>query len=182
MLRIIAGQFRSRSIHQPPLTITRPTKDRVREAVFSAIGTKVLHAKVLDLFAGSGAYGIEAISRGATFVHFNDQHPEATAVIQSNCHALKLTPYALTQREYQACISQLKKDAQTFDLIFIDPPYAQDLTAVMSALLQTPSLLNPQAMVVVEYEEGSSAIPEDLFQVKRYNYGRTNISIGWKKT
>ncbi|MEY3431872.1 MAG: ribosomal small subunit methyltransferase, partial [Bacillota bacterium] len=124
MLRIIAGKFRSRKLLQPSLKITRPTKDRVREAIFSAIGPKIIDAVVLDLFAGSGAFGFEALSRGARFVYINDHNPDAIKIIEANKFDLKIEETKISQLDALQFIQYAVKNKIQFDIVFLDPPYA----------------------------------------------------------
>ena len=177
MVRIIAGIYRSRQLQQPPLSLTRATKDRVREAVFAALGPKVIGAKVLDLFAGSGAYGIEAISRGATQLNLNDIHEEAIRVIQANLASLKLHGQVVTQLD---ALKFFESFQETYDLIFLDPPYQwSSLEDLLKLVLKS---LNPFGVVVYESESEQSFLNQDIFRIKTYNYGRTYVHIGWKLT
>lgn len=182
MLRIIGGQYRSRKLFQPPEMITRPTKDRVREAIFSSLGRRILDACVLDLFAGSGAYGLEAYSRGARDVHFNDHHALAITTIQKNLDLLAIKTAVTTQLDYLDCLRHLSAQGHTFHVIFLDPPYDQDMLSIAVSKLLTSALLNPGGVLVIEYEKEQIQLPEAEFVVKKYNYGRTNVLIGWKKT
>src|SRR5476649_2655069 len=120
-MRIIAGEARGLPLTQPPEGV-RPTMDRVRGAIFSSLGDAVPGARVLDLFAGSGAMGIEALSRGAASATFVDFNPKCSACVQNNLHRAKLpgivqTMDALKFVELYA--------SEGFDLIFADPPYAK---------------------------------------------------------
>ena len=177
MLRIIAGIYRSRQLQQPPLSLTRATKDRVREAVFAALGPKVIGAKVLDLFAGSGAYGIEAISRGAKHLHLNDIHEEAIEVIQVNLASLHLHNQVVSQLD---ALKFFQTTQETYDLIFLDPPY--QWSSVEDLLNLVKQRLNPFGVVVYETESERSLLNKDIFRIKTYNYGRTYVHIGWKLT
>jgi 16S rRNA (guanine966-N2)-methyltransferase len=182
MLRIIAGTFRSRKLQQPPLSITRATKDRVREGVFSALGIGVKHARVLDLFAGSGAYGLEALSRGAAEVVLNDHHPEVTAIIRSNCQSLNVPQVHIMQLPYQDCLQSLHDAHRQFDLIFIDPPYAFSSWATLLNQIETLNLLSPNGKLVIECEDHPPTLFANLGDFKQYNYGRTMMMIGRKTT
>jgi 16S rRNA (guanine966-N2)-methyltransferase len=181
MLRIIAGKFRSRKLLQPPIEITRATKDRVREAVFSALGVQINAASVLDLFAGSGAYGLEAISRGARQVHFNDMNAKAIAILNQNMNLLKITNATVTQLDYLVCLGSLHQNQQTFDIIFLDPPYQSEALQKAVDFITEKQLLNPHGAVVIETEGKQLVLSAEVYLTKRYNYGRTTIEIGWKK-
>jgi 16S rRNA (guanine966-N2)-methyltransferase len=182
MLRIIAGKFRSRKLEQPPLNITRATKDRVREGIFSSLHQKVNGAIVLDLFSGSGAYAIEAYSRGAAKIFLNDQHPLAQSTIKKNLEMLSIDDASLFNLEAMDCLQRLKENKQTFDLVFLDPPYTDERLSQMILTIVNEQLLNSKGVIITEQEKISSVFPKDIFSVKAYNYGRTHIQIGWKKT
>ena len=123
-MRIIAGRAGGITIKAPPAD-TRPTSDRVREALFSMLGELVPGARVLDLFAGSGALGLEALSRGAREVCFVERHAAACAVIENNVRRAKLDGARVMQSEVAAALRRLAESGAQFDLIFADPPYAK---------------------------------------------------------
>jgi 16S rRNA (guanine966-N2)-methyltransferase len=131
-MRIIGGAWRGRQIAVPTTVEVRPTGDRVREAWFSILQFDVPGARVLDLCAGSGALGIEALSRGAVHVTFVDAASAALAVIQKNLDALKAAPtaYTLHRGDAERFVNGLEADA--FSLAFADPPYAQSVAAALS--------------------------------------------------
>jgi 16S rRNA (guanine966-N2)-methyltransferase len=162
MLRIIAGKFRSRKLEQPPLTITRATKDRVREGVFSSIHQKVNGAVVLDLFSGSGAYAIEAYSRGAARIVLNDQHPLARSIIRKNLEMLGIHDATLLDLEAMDCLHFLKEKKQTFDMIFLDPPYIDERLSKIILLIVDYQLLNSQGVIITEQEMVTSLFPKDI--------------------
>jgi 16S rRNA (guanine966-N2)-methyltransferase len=118
-MRIIAGTA-GRTAIKVPAVVTRPTTDFVRQAVFSILGEKVVGARVLDLFAGSGALGLEALSRGAASCTFVDEHRQAVVVIAENLAKARLTGGFLVKSEVATF---LKRDAGTYDIVFADPPY-----------------------------------------------------------
>lgn len=122
-MRIIAGTHRGKKLIEYFNPQTRPTTDRVKENVFNLLQNHLdLHgARVLDLFAGTGAYGIECLSRGAGFVHFNDHDPQAVQVIKKNLGQI-WSNCQVTQKDYLAVLAQAN-----YDLFFLDPPYASDL-------------------------------------------------------
>ena len=126
-MRVIAGAYGGRRLTAPRGTaVTRPTADRVREALFSILG-ELSGLRVLDLFAGSGALGIEALSRGAASVLFVERAAPALAALRSNLAALELERPAAVVRagEVQSALRGARRDGDTYDLIFIDPPYRQ---------------------------------------------------------
>jgi 16S rRNA (guanine966-N2)-methyltransferase len=128
-VRIIGGSWRGRQISVPSAGGVRPTGDRVREAWFSILQFEVPQARVVDLCAGSGALGIEALSRGATHVTFVDSAPSALATIASNLQALRADPASYTLQRADAMQYARALPAQSFTLGFADPPYALDVAA-----------------------------------------------------
>jgi 16S rRNA (guanine966-N2)-methyltransferase len=182
MVRIIAGTLRSRLLLTPDTPLTQPTKDRVREAVFSSLGSAVSQARVLDLFAGSGALGFEAYSRGAAFVHFNDRLPLATATIKKNIQAFGMTAYTLTQQAFSHCLENLIETSDVFDLIFLDPPYKKGLAELSFKQLHASSLIRERGIIVVEDEVDNTWLDSySDWTIRHYRYGQTKVSIAWKK-
>ena len=179
MTRIVAGRFGGRTLHVPPKG-TRPTSDRVREAIFSRLDhLDVLDgARVLDLYAGSGALGLEAASRGAAEVVLVDANRRAADVARGNVATLGL------QREARVVADSAERfaagaEGRGFDVVFLDPPYdlAEDaLTAVLDHLT-APGVLAADAVVVVERSTRSPepAWPAGLAAFARKNYGETAV-------
>ncbi len=124
-MRVIAGEFRSRRLETPRGMATRPTSDKLRETLFNVLGPSMQGAKFVDLYAGSGAVGIEAISRGAEFVWFAEKAPPAVAAIRANLRALKIAGgYALADRGVANWLESLVKKARAeVGFVFLDPPY-----------------------------------------------------------
>ncbi|PIU52934.1 MAG: 16S rRNA (guanine(966)-N(2))-methyltransferase RsmD [Deltaproteobacteria bacterium CG07_land_8_20_14_0_80_60_11] len=178
-MRIIAGAFKGRRL-APVKGQIRPTAAKVREAVFSILGPAVLGAKVLDLFAGTGALGIEALSRGAAVAVFVEDHPESLRVLHRNLEALGLTdrttvwPLPVT-----AALKKLAGRGERFGLAFLDPPYAGgDAAAALSALAEL-SLLLPGTRVVVEHSRRED-LPEACGPLRRLEvrrYGDTQVAF-----
>jgi 16S rRNA (guanine966-N2)-methyltransferase len=176
-VRVIAGRLGGRRLKAPRGRATRPTSDRVREALFSMLGP-LEGATVLDLFAGSGALGIEALSRGAARVVFAERDPAAARVLRDNLAALAIEPAEAELRRGDAlrALESARERAEKYDLIFIDPPYrrAPDWGPELSALLAP--LLAPAARVVVESDR---RLPLELdidIELQR-RYGDTSITI-----
>ena len=127
-MRIIAGKFKAKRINSPKTEMTRPTLDRVKEALFSIIDGYIKDANVLDLFSGTGNLGLEAISRGAKFALLNDNKNLAISTIISNVELTNTKNYVkITKKDYIKCLNQIIKENMYFDVIFIDPPYDSDL-------------------------------------------------------
>jgi 16S rRNA (guanine(966)-N(2))-methyltransferase RsmD len=155
-MRIIAGTFRSRSLQAPPGLATRPTSDRLRETLFNVLAPRIQGAVFLDLYAGSGAVGIEALSRGAVLVDFVERAPAALAVMRANLTRLGLTAgFRIHAGSVATVLRRMKPEpAAAFDLVFLDPPY--DATEEYAATLgllggSLAALLTPGAMVIAEH-------------------------------
>jgi 16S rRNA (guanine966-N2)-methyltransferase len=176
-VRVIAGRLGGRRLKAPPGRSTRPTSDRVREALFSALGP-LDGATVLDLFAGSGALGIEALSRGAAKVVFAERGAGAAAVLRGNLTALGIgrEEGELRRGDALRALQTARERAEKYDLVFIDPPYrrAPEWGPELSALL--PPLLAPAARVVVESDR-RLPLELDLEIELQRRYGDTSVTI-----
>jgi len=177
MLRIIAGQVRGRRLRTPKGWATRPTSDRVREALFNILGQRVLDSMFLDLFAGSGAVGLEALSRGARKVIFVENNCKALASLLFNLSATGFQDKGqVIATDARRALFDLNRQGLTFDLAYIDPPYYQDWGRII--LPAVVSLLLPEGLTVLETAT-SEAGPEidGLVMVSRRAYGDTALNI-----
>ena len=182
-MRIVAGKFRSATIEAPKGLDTRPTSDRVRQALFNVLehGAPQIDfegCRVLDLFAGSGALGIEALSRGAKFALFIEDSADARAAIRRNVEALKLTGVTKIFRRDATSLGPAQT-LQPFDLIFCDPPYGKGLgeKALQSAV--EGGWVAEDAIAVLEERAGLEIRLPDPFEViDQRDYGDTQIVIG----
>jgi len=178
-MRIVGGKYRHRIIIYPDdATHTRPTKDRVREAIFSAIGD-ISNARVLDLYAGSGAMGIEALSRGASHCTFVDISPVAIKTIKENLNNLKID-----NNEYEVIknkdINAIESFKNKFDLIILDPPYEEGQYELIVNLLKEKDLLSEHAIIVMEANRSIKLENIDYIKNKEYHYGEINVFIYWR--
>ena len=172
-MRIIAGSARGRSFDAPAGRDTRPTLDRVKEAIFGSIQFQVPGATVLDLFSGSGNMGLEALSRGAAEAICVDVSPACTALIRKNGEKLGLDDrLQVINAEFRTALSALKAQGKTIDLVFLDPPYASGYAAEAVEILFREDILDLDGTVIVEHAwdqppklaEG----PWQIVRVKRY--------------
>ena len=154
-MRVIAGKFRSRILTAPRGLDTRPTSDRLRETLFNVLAPRIEDAAFLDLYAGSGANGIEALSRGASRVVFVEKAASAIAAIRANLQALSIREgYQLETRSAAASVKRLTEQGQHFDLIFLDPPYqaAEEYALVLGLLGDAcNAVLADDAVVIAEH-------------------------------
>jgi 16S rRNA (guanine966-N2)-methyltransferase len=174
-VRIVAGSRKGHRIEAPKGVFTRPTGDRVREAVFSILGS-VEGARALDLFAGSGALGLEALSRGASSCLFVERDREAVRVIQANLEKLHLTGAVVVARDASAALREERERGRRFDLVLADPPY-EDWERHEAALAElVPSVLADDGLVVVETADRvEPALPLDLVTTRRYGSARITV-------
>lgn len=182
MLRIIAGSLRSRLIHTPSTLSTRPTKDRVREAIFSALGLSIEGARILDLFAGSGALAFESLSRGASHATCIDNHSEAFQILKQNKMILGLPEVScsIVYGDYKKHLKRFSKNNIQFDIIFLDPPYGQLLEAKAFELIIQQNLLSLNGIIVVESDHIPLMEHTIFMKTKTYQYGSTIIKIYWR--
>jgi 16S rRNA (guanine966-N2)-methyltransferase len=180
-MRVVAGRLRGRVLKGPASAAIRPTADRLRETIFNvlahAYGDPVTGARVLDLFAGTGALGIEALSRGAAFALFVESAAEARAIIRANVEALGL---AGVTRIFRRDATKLggAKPIEPFSLVFCDPPYGRGLAEKALASAREGNWLAPGALVVVEEAAGSKfATPAGFEELERRAYDDTEIIL-----
>ena len=174
MIRITGGENRSRLLETPNTTLTKPTMDKVRAGVFSALGDAVLHASVLDLFAGSGSYGFEALSRGAKDATFVELNRETAKVIQRNATNLKRENITI---KVDDVLSFLSGNPGNFDIIFADPPYKLDVYKKMVELITSNDILSSNGIIVLESEKELNIDESKFKKVKIYNYGLAKVYI-----
>ncbi len=178
-VRIVGGRLRGRPLAAPKSEAIRPTSDRLRESLFNilahAYGDPVSGARVLDLFAGTGALGIEAISRGASFCLFVDDGAEARALIRQNVDALGLGQVTRVFRR-DATRLGAAHPVEPFGLVFLDPPYRKGLAARALASLREGGWLARDALVVVEEAaDAGFAAPEGFTELERRTYDDTVV-------
>jgi 16S rRNA (guanine966-N2)-methyltransferase len=170
-VRVVAGEFKGRPLRAPRGVRTRPTADRVREALFSILGD-VSGARVLDLYAGSGALGIEALSRGASAVDFVDEDPRAVAAIRRNLE----TVGAAGELRRQDAIRFLEATEGRYDLVLIDPPYDSAARLARPLAERLPAVLAEGARVVTESDK-REPLQLPLPLLRERTYGDTRIAV-----
>jgi 16S rRNA (guanine966-N2)-methyltransferase len=174
-MRIIAGTHRGRRIAAPRGARTRPTGDRVREALFNLVGP-VADASVLDLYAGSGALGLEALSRGARRVVFVERDAAACRAIKGNLETLGFTGALVLQRDALAVLSEERSAGRRHDLVLLDPPYDEwaRLEPRLAELL--PGVVDDSGLVVVETDARvEPSLPLDRLTTRRYGSARLTV-------
>ncbi len=174
-MRIIAGQFKGRKIKPVPGTMTRPTADKVKGAIFNVLGEKVIDAKILDLFAGTGNLTLEALSRGACFGTMIEKSKAARQVILENVENMKVSESVRLLGIDS--FSYLKQDNdEVFDLVFLDPPYNQGLVHKALVALAQPCRLSEHGVIVAETGSDEDIEPCYPFELRKVNqYGDSKI-------
>jgi 16S rRNA (guanine(966)-N(2))-methyltransferase RsmD len=185
-MRVIAGTYRSRLLVSPPGTATRPTSDRLRETLFNILAPRLPGCRFVDLYAGTGAVGIEALSRGAAHAWFAETAAPALKSLRANLTNLKIAGgYALEDRGVTALLQRLTKLPDPIDLVFLDPPYeAEDEYTQTLGFLggrSARTLLAPDALVIAEHATKSKLqLPErsgTLTRTRVYKQGDTTLSF-----
>jgi len=179
-MRIIGGQYRSRIISMPKGVEMRPTQDKVREAIFNILGD-ITGCRVLELFAGSGAFGIEAISRGAAYVTFVDNNFRCVETVVSNLKSLGVgnDSYNVIRSDAIKVLPKLETGGEKFDIIFMDPPYYKELSKKCLISVNSYDILTPVGLVLVEHFK-KDILPADLNIIRldqERRYGDTVITI-----
>ena len=179
-IRIIGGELKGRKLVTVPGVNTRPTADRVRESIFNILGDRVQGARVIDLFAGTGAMGIEALSRGAETVLFADDYKPALAALKKNIKKCSLESRANTIKwNILGNFDVIRSHSPAFNLVFIDPPYNQDMVQPTLLNLGRSRCLENGALVAVEHSPLEPA-PQNLPGFKlsdQRRYGKTLVSF-----
>lgn len=171
-MRVVAGKYRSIPLKTLDSISTRPTKDMVKEALFSSLQIKE-NCIFLDLFAGSGAIGIEALSRGAKEVYFNDFNKDACNIIKENLLKVKEPTNHILNLDYEACLHKLK--GIKFDYIFLDPPYKFQYYDELFRLIDSNNLLNEEGIIIVEVRK-EVELEESYLNIKQYKNKKYGIS------
>jgi 16S rRNA (guanine966-N2)-methyltransferase len=176
-MRVIAGSARRTLLVAPAGIHTRPTSDRAKEGLFNILGTQVQGSRFLDLYCGSGAIGIEALSRNAAEAVFAEQARPALEALKKNLTAAKLTDKAeILPLSAQDAINRLERQERRFDIIFLDPPYGNDLLSLTLPLLAKAAILEKDSLIIAETET-TLPVPviERLKLERQRDYGRTRF-------
>ena len=174
-IRIISGKARGTRLFSPTNEKTRPTSDFVKESLFNILGADVINANFLDIFAGSGAIGIEALSRGASSAVFIESSAAAIALIRRNLNKTKLEDCAkIIGIDYKKALTSLS--GQTFDIVFLDPPYKQNLVQSVLEIIMQASILVDTGILIAEMakntcpsEELVKSLGLEIYKIRQYS-------------
>jgi len=178
-VRVVAGKWGGRTLRAPRGTSVRPTTDRVREAVFAILGDDVEGSVVLDLFAGTGAMAIEALSRGATAAVLVESSPAAIDALRANLAAMEAESAVCLPLDYREAVRRLSAKGRTFNLVFLDPPYGKGLVGRSAGLLSRAGIFAPGAVVVAERasRDPVETLPAEWRERVERRYGDTLITL-----
>lgn len=179
-MRVISGTARGTKLNSIEELSTRPTLDRVKESLFNIVQPLIDESVVLDLFAGSGAIGIEFLSRGCKTAYLCDSSKNAINMIRQNLERTRLGNNAIVMNtDYKKCLQDLAKRNVAFDIIFIDPPYKDDIAVSSVEMILSLNLLKEDGIIIIETDEKEREIKElDKLDIQVYDirkYGRANL-------
>ncbi len=175
-MRVISGSARGLKLLAPVGMETRPTTDRVKESIFNILQPYIPCHKVLDLFSGSGAMGIEALSRGSKHCVFVEKNRSSLEIIHKNLEKARLTSSSLVV--FGDAFDYLDKCREQFDLIILDPPYNKGILSEVFEKIYTNNLLSPNGIIVIESEFGGECVSDCRFECfKQAKYGKTAVSV-----
>ena len=177
-MRVISGSLKGRKIKGYDIEGTRPTMDRVKMSLFGSIQDYIQDACVLDLFAGSGNLGIEAISNGAKRCFFVDNNHQCIKVIHENIKEFKIEDKSVSiEMDYRKALEMLKNKGEVFDLIFVDPPYKEHILLDILKYVRDNQLLSNNGLIILEYNYEYDNEVDDYTLLKKKKYGDKFISI-----
>jgi 16S rRNA (guanine966-N2)-methyltransferase len=166
-MRVIAGAYKGRNLKSPPSMKVRPTSDRLRETLFNVIAPRIEGARFLDLCAGSGAVGIEALSRGASHATFVDRSRRSCTLIEANLELCRVPEEQQVIYSSEASEFLRQTDSAPWDIVFFDPPYKEDYLKILTFLgSNTSKLLSDDGLLIVEHHH-KNTLPETLGDLRR---------------
>ena len=175
MIRVNAGKYKGRKIEEPNPLTTRPSKDIVKVGLFNIIRNEVLNCTFLDLFAGSGQIGIEALSRNAKKVYFIEKDRNAFKILKNNLSYVPFNDYEVINNDFKLFLDN-SLNLIKFDIIFVDPPYKMEINDEFISNLIS-NYLNDSGILIFEREEKFNDELNDKYSFKEYKYGRSKLYI-----
>ena len=172
-MRIISGKYKGKKLDGFDIEGTRPTMDRVKESLFGIIQNNLKDSICLDLFAGSGSLGIEALSNGASICYFVDKNKQILNILKNNLKGIENS--FLIEKDYLMALEELK--TKKFDIIFLDPPYKDNLITPSIQKIMEFDMLNKDGIIVCEYENEDIKCDLKLLKTKKYGSKKVNIYI-----
>lgn len=179
-MRVISGKARGTKLSSIDDIATRPTLDRVKESLFNIIQNNIQDSDILDLFAGSGAIGIECISRGAKQAYLCEKSHISSKMIYQNLEKTKFLNQAIViEKDYKQCLQMLKKEKKSFDIIYIDPPYRENIAVDATERIMSLELLKEEGIIIIETDDEQRELKElEKVSLRVYDlrkYGRVSL-------
>lgn len=180
MIRVIAGIYKGFILQSLPGKNTRPTSSKVRGAIFDIIGGRIIDSEFLDIFSGTGAVGIEAISRGAKNITFVEINEKAIKIIKTNLLKIKQADFHIIIKDnYLSALSRISAKKKKYDIIFLDPPYNKNIVIKSLFAIEQSNILKRGSIVIAQHAvlEDVQSGYKNLFYIKGKKYGKTRLSI-----
>lgn len=175
-MRVISGKYKGLFLDGFNINGTRPTMDRVKESMFASIQNYLKNSVCLDLFAGSGSLGIEALSNGAEYCYFVDNNPEILKILKINLNKLKENNHSIINKSYKVALENFKIENKKFDIIILDPPYKLNLINDILTYIHNNDLLSKDGIIICEYE--NEFVENENFNIlKEKKYGSKLVRI-----
>ncbi len=168
-MRVVGGKYRGKVLKTFQGTEVRPTSDRAKESLFNILAPQIMGATVLDLFAGTGSVGLEALSRGAKEVYFTDVRRESLQIVKANLSSVKESTERVFLMDFKDALARFHREGKTFDIVFLDPPYHTDFGEEALALIHRYGLLGESGIAVFEHD--GKEILDVLQHYDRRKYG-----------
>ena len=176
-MRIIAGKFKGKKLNEFEIDSTRPTTDLVREAMFDKIGYDIVDSVFLDLFAGTGACGIEALSRGAKICYFVDSAQDAIKLINKNLKSINAQNCEIIKSDYVSALESFAKNSAVFDFVFLDPPYKSSFAEDAISKIFDKDMLAPNGIIVWEHDKTKlDYVKQNFPDSKTKKYGQKYLT------
>ena len=178
-MRVISGKYKRLELSGFDIDGIRPTMDKVKESIFGIIQNKIKDSVCLDLFSGTGSLGIEALSNGAKYVYFVDNMNSAIEITKKNLNKIKDNNYTIVNDNYTSSLKKFSNNNTKFDIIFIDPPYKDDIAVSSVDLILSLKLLKKEGIIIIETDEKNREIENlknldiEVYDIRKY--GRANL-------
>lgn len=177
-MRVVAGKYKGFILKSPKAKNSRPTDNKVKEAIFDMLFPYKYNFKALDLFAGTGQMGIEFISRGANLVYFNEKNSSTYSILMENLDKISCSNYKVSKLDFKKALENYRKEGEKFDYIFLDPPYEGDMIKQAINLIIDNDLLADEGIIITESDRNIDFSEiKTIEKIKEKSYGRKIIKF-----